>query len=210
MTEFNQKEVREREIKLSEEISLLKKELEEVKKLLVLLHNNYNKSSFNLDLSNVNMTDEQKNKTHSSSILTYTPLFSTGNEGVQTNKQTDKYIPEMFETVNKLKFELKQKFRSLTKQEFKVFSAIYLLEEEGLVDYPILAQKLSLSESAIRDYIMKLQRKGIPIIKKRINNKKVILSIRKELKHLVSLDLLVKMREPIFKNFKEENFRLTE
>jgi predicted transcriptional regulator len=102
--------------------------------------------------------------------------------------------------VENLKSDLKVKFRNLTKQEFKVFSAVYILEEEqGNVDYRNLAKYLNLTESSMRDYIMKLQKKGIPVVKTKVANKKVLLNIRQELRQIAPLDALMKVREPIFK-----------
>lgn len=125
------------------------------------------------------------------------PLFSIGNEGVPTNKQTD--IQPTLEAINSLKTELKVKFRNLTRQEFRVFSAVYIMEQQQHVDYRSLAEKLRLSEGSIRDYIMKMERKGIPIHKEKINNKKVILHIRQELRELAPLEAIMNFREPLFK-----------
>src|SRR3989338_133190 len=95
--------------------------------------------------------------------------ISTGNEGVpadrQTDQQTNRHInnsslnslPEVLGTLNAIKDEVRIKFKNLTNQEISVLSMIYSLEEQSsLVDYSILSQKLSLTESSIRDYIQKL------------------------------------------------------
>jgi len=73
---------------------------------------------------------------------------------------------------------------------------LYSLENEGNeVDYPLLSSKLKLSESSIRDYILKIQKKGIPITKEKLNNKRVILHISQDLKKIASLDTILKLRE---------------
>jgi hypothetical protein len=54
---------------------------------------------------------------------------------------------------------------------------------------------LQLSESSIRDYIGKIQKKGLPITKEKLNNKKIMLHIASELTKIASLDTLLKLRE---------------
>ena len=105
-------------------------------------------------------------------------------------------IGEILSNLDALKKELRLKIKRLTNQEMIVFSFIYQLEEEGKeVDYPLLAGKLQLSEASIRDYISKLQKKGIPISKEKINNKKIIIHLSQELKKIASLDTIIKLRE---------------
>jgi Mn-dependent DtxR family transcriptional regulator len=89
-----------------------------------------------------------------------------------------------------------RKFKYLSQQEFKVFSSIYSLEEtEEIVDYSTISLKLGLTESSIRDYVMKIEKKGIPIIKEKLQNRRISLHIRKELRDLFTLDKLLKIRE---------------
>ena len=141
--------------------------------------------------------------------------ISTGNKGVSTDSQTDsqtdknnqkfvqilentpeKQVLEVVNSLNTIKKELKQKFMSLTKQEFLVFSAIYQLEEQGnIVDYCLLSKRLNLSESSMRDYIQRMLKKQIPIIKTRENNKKILVSISPNLRKLASLPTIIKIRE---------------
>jgi hypothetical protein len=63
------------------------------------------------------------------------------------------------------------------------------------VDYPSISQKLSLSESSIRDYVLKLAKKGIPIEKSKENNKKIYLKIEENFKKLASLQTILQLRE---------------
>ena len=188
---------------VSEENSMLKNEIESLRQELLSI------KSLLQDISqqkgSINSTNQQENPTHQSSTGNKIPLFSIGNRGVPTDKQTDiqqtdQQEKDIFGLVESLKSDIKIKFRNLTKQEFKLFSAIYILEEQGEVDYRNLAAHLSLTESSIRDYVMKLQNKGIPVLKNKINNKKVLLSIRQELKQFATLDALMKIREPLFSN----------
>jgi predicted XRE-type DNA-binding protein len=132
------------------------------------------------------------------------PLFSTGNEGVPTDRQIDaiqtiQASNQGLEAVSSVLADLKIKFRNLTKQEFKVFSAIYIFSQNQQVDYRIISEKLKLTEGSIRDYVMKMERKGIPIAKEKVNNKKILLYIRPEVKQLMPLEAIMNVREPIFR-----------
>ncbi len=145
--------------------------------------------------------------------------FSSRNEGVPTDRQTDRQtnqhsfspyessnnplppssltrVAQVINSLDEIKQQLRQQFKHLTAQEMLVFSAIYQLEEEGIiVDYPLLAARLKLSESSIRDYVLKLTRKGIPLQKHKEDNKKVRLTISKDLKRIASLQTLLTLRE---------------
>lgn len=143
-------------------------------------------------------------------LKTENMLFSTGNKGVptdrQTNQQTDNKtqkasfledLPSILTSLEALKSEVRINFSKLTKQEMRFFLAIYSLEEQGfIVDYPLLAQKLSLTESSIRDYTQRLIKKGIPLIKNKENNKKILLSLPPEFKKILSLSSLKDLSEP--------------
>lgn len=62
------------------------------------------------------------------------------------------------------------KITPLTEKEKEVFLALYILEEAAPVSYKALAQKLAISEALVQNYTGNLIEKGIPIIKKYINN----------------------------------------
>jgi DNA-directed RNA polymerase sigma subunit (sigma70/sigma32) len=200
-----------------EEMHSLKSEIESLKTLI--------QQSFSLDRQTNQQTDplRQTNQhsipTDNSEIFNKQPqyglkspntVFSTGNGGVPTDRQTnqqtdrqtintsineDKYRSDKFENVSELlssiediKEEVRLIFKSLTKQEINVFANIYSLEEQGLiVDYSLLAQKLGLSESSIRDYTLRIIKKGIPLIKTKEKNKRIILKISIDLKRIASL-----------------------
>ena len=78
-----------------------------------------------------------------------------------------------------------------------VFSTLYLLEDQGAeeITYKAIADSLNLSESSIRDYILKLTSKGIPILKIRQNNKKITLSISQDLKNITNLTTINQLRD---------------
>src|SRR3989344_1838560 len=116
----------------------------------------------------------------------FTNKSSIGNEGVfnkQTNQQTNKptnkqTIIQQTNTLSRLNEDLDAHFNSLTRQEFLVFLSLYQLEEElGDVKFSDLADYLHLSESSIRGYINRLIQKGSPVLRKRINNKIINLSL---------------------------------
>ncbi len=148
-------------------------------------------------------------------MLPYDPkaqdlTLSTRNEGVPTNKQTNQQtnqhignegatrseIAQVLESLDTMKREVRLKFKRLTEGEMAIFSLIYNLEEQGfIVDYPILATKLNLTEISIRDYIHKLIKKGIPIQKIKENNKKILLKIDPNLKKITTLQTIQTLRE---------------
>ena len=144
--------------------------------------------------------------------------FSTGNGGVPTDRQTDRQTDqqtqkspenaqnnnknsfnnasEILSSLDSLKKELRLKFKRLTDQEFLVFSTLYQLdEEEGHSDYKLIAKRLGLTESSIRDYVGRLIGKGIPVEKAKINNKTIQLSLSSNLKKIASLSTIMQLRE---------------
>jgi hypothetical protein len=142
---------------------------------------------------------------------------STGNRGVptdrQTNQQTDRQtqkfvqynenpssnpsdITNILTEINNFKDNIKRNFQNLTAQEFLIFSTLYQLESEGNeVDYKMIAKKLSLSESSIRDYIGKIITKRVPVDKRKLNNKKIILSVSNLFRKFTTLDSIQTLRE---------------
>jgi len=149
-------------------------------------------------------TDRQTNQQTDRHIPQHTnieekPAFNP----VQTTKESHykedinhlEKVSEILSNLDNLKKDIRRKFKALTAQEITVFSAIYTLGEQEEVSYTKLATTLKLSESSIRDYVGKIQKKGIPIIKEKLNNKLVVLKISPELKKVASLDTILKLRE---------------
>ncbi|PNX47592.1 MAG: hypothetical protein BV456_10800 [Thermoplasmata archaeon M8B2D] len=149
-------------------------------------------------------------------LLSQNTLSSIGNKGVptdkQTNRQTDKQaenplenkaisdfrkVNEVLESLDSIKKEIRKKFKQLTTQEMKVFTALYLMEEKNLeeITYKDLSKTLSLSESSIRDYINRIAKKGIPVEKIKKNNKTILLRISSDLKELTSLETIMQLRD---------------
>jgi DNA-binding MarR family transcriptional regulator len=104
---------------------------------------------------------------------------------------------EILDSLDSIKREIRLKFKRLTPQEMQVFSTLYALEDQNTeeITYKLLAQRLNLTESSIRDYITKLVSKGIPILKVRQNNKKIALCISPDLQRIASLSTIIKLRE---------------
>lgn len=100
-------------------------------------------------------------------------------------------------SINSIKKDIKKSFSSLTQQEMLVFSTIYQFEEKDPQNttYEAISHQLGLSESSIRDYTLKLIKKGIPIKKTKVNNRKILLSISNELKKIASLSTILQLRE---------------
>jgi DNA-binding Lrp family transcriptional regulator len=78
-----------------------------------------------------------------------------------------------------------------------VFSSIYQLSEEDPENttYKQIANNLRLSESSIREYVLKIIDKGIPLKKLKINNKMVVLAISNDLKKIATLSTIIQLRE---------------
>ena len=100
--------------------------------------------------------------------------------------------------MNALKSDLKTKFKSLTGQEFYIFSVLYTIEKsQETVTYSDIAKRTNLTASSIRDYIQRIIRKGIPITKEKLNNKTTLLKVPIELRSLATLDNLMRLRNDI-------------
>ena len=210
------KKVKEEIVFLEEEIYFIREDLIEIKEEI---------RNFNLKMrGNVleqNPTDPKINPTHLTHSSTHDlsfkslkdqiPLVSIGNQGVptdkQTNRQTDtsgqnpqkrieiKDIVEILDSLDNVKKGIRLKFKRLTGQEFLVFSTIYQLEGEIEVNYRILSEKLDLSESSIRDYVGRLIKKGVPLDKIKVNNKSIKLAIPEDLKKIASLSTIMQLRD---------------
>jgi len=185
------------------EITKLKQEIQQVESCLSRLLEQFKLFS-RFSTSSAHLRQMIQGPTHKMQNQALFPKnfhSSTGNEGVPTDSQQTvnrcttelkrTFIPEL---VANLKKDLQEKFKKLTKQEFFIFSLLYTLEEEKKeVTYKDIAERANLAESSVRDYISRLERKGIPIIKERLNNKIILLKISPELKSIASLEALSKL-----------------
>lgn len=202
---------------LADEIYQLKQEIEEIKQFL----ENFQTSTLQQINSTHPVTSTQTSTVprEIGGLITPNLDISMRNQGASTDRQTDtstdtsthnytkkpqksiefniQEVSEILESLDNLKKEIRRKFKRVTPQEMAVFSAIYQLEEQNpeLSTYKQISIKLGLSESSIRDYVQRLINKGISIKKRKINNKKLILSISSELKKIAPLSTIIKLRE---------------
>jgi len=143
-------------------------------------------------------TDRQTHRQTDRHIIkrTKTPQFQDSSTLNQLPQKTLNNASEILESLDNLKKDLRLKFKRLTPQEMLIFSLIYQLEEQGnTVDYALLSSHKNLSQSSVRDHVNKLISKGIPVVKEKINNKKIILNISPDLKKIASLSTIVRLRE---------------
>ncbi len=204
--------------KVKSDIDLLKVELEIIKTSIEQLKQVIIQNPTHIS---INPTTPTHNPTHDYppyALKAPNMPISTGNDGVPTNKPTDQQTnqhignegvqasnsrlnnliraSEILESLDALKREVRIKFKKLTEQEMVLFSAIYTLEEQGHdVDYTLLATQLNLSEISIRDYVHKIMKKGIPIIKTKQNNKRILLSISNDIKKIATLNTILQLRK---------------
>ena len=211
---------------LSQEISILRQNLLEISRKLEKMDN-----FLKTDIS----TQRQQNQAVSTDISTMDYGFkavkgnnlpiSIGNQGVSTDRQTDRqtdsnppiadgktgFLPkkqekteildidqaaDILDSLDSIKKEIRLKFKRLTGQEMQIFSLIYQLEEEkGYADYRSIAAILSISESSTRDHVSKIIKKGVPLVKKRENNKNIKLYISSNLKKITSLSTILQLRD---------------
>jgi len=178
----------DKEERLKIAFSKIKEDIEAIKSEFNALKDVINKQEELLEvfLSKIGGKDHKNEENRVFQGLPDTP--SIGNQGVQTNKQTNKQThPKQTNTpifqVSTIKKEMLSKFSSLPKREFLIFLTIYQLEEDnGSVSYSDLATHLQLSESGVRHYVFNLIKKGFPIQKRKLNNKVAVLSLSPEFK----------------------------
>jgi predicted transcriptional regulator len=206
---------------LQNELNNLKKELFETREKLIEICEIMQKISEKVEKrpsthNQENKTLRQHASTHSLPLEPLKPQnigISTGNQGVSTDRQTDRQTHrqtqktpensqntfenalEILDSLDDLKKEIRLKFKRLTDQEILIFSTIYQIEEEkGYANYKSVSEKLDLTESSVRDYVGRLIKKGIPVDKKKINNKQIQLNISQNLKKIATLPTILQLR----------------
>lgn len=173
--------------KVKDDILSLKSTLEELKRELLRKEKEDNSLKKEIKIL-INQLKEKKPENN--------PLFlpSNGNKGVfrQTDNRQTTEIRQIFDTQP----HIESIFISLTEKEFLIFLTLYQLEEELAipVSYTQLSNKLTLSQSSVRDHIAELLRKQTPIQKIKINNKKVLLSVDKTFKALNLMSRIIDIR----------------
>jgi len=202
--------------KIKQDISFLHQEIMLIKKEIAQIKNFLASSTYAAELRHP--ADNPAHNSQNYGLNTQNFHSSKGNEGVPADRQQT--VSRQFDTLKRtsmtnknpsnssindlelmsfirnLKQDIKEKFKKLTKQEFLVFSALYILSEESsAITYRHLAERTNLTESSIRDYISRLEHKGIPIKKQKINNKVVLLGIQDELKDITNLSSLSELNK---------------
>ncbi|UZE93726.1 MAG: hypothetical protein IB618_03080 [Candidatus Pacearchaeota archaeon] len=191
-----------------QEIMILKQEIEEIKRILLsstppaqarhtthntadnLMNYSLKQANFQSSIGNEGVPADRQH-TYDRQI---TPLKRTP-ETASKRPEYSQEINQLSDILDTLRQDLGEKFKTLTNKEFLIFSVLYTLEEElEKVTYSDIAQRTGLTESSIRDYVVRLIHKGIPVIKEKINNKIIILKIPRELKDLATLDKLSKLK----------------
>src|SRR3989338_2796823 len=193
---------------LRDNISTLHHELEEIKQALADISTTLSRQTDTSQNPPVQPLNPSQNPAHQHTpahnlplygLKTLNPNISTGNKGVpavNANFEDIHKVSQLLSSLDTIKQEVRVKFKNLTPQEMLVFSTIYQLEEENLeVTYPLLASKLTLTQSSVRDYAQRLIKKGVPISKEKVNNKKILLTISPDLKKIASLSAILQLRE---------------
>ena len=89
--------------------------------------------------------------------------------------------------------DLKKLFSTLTKQEFLTFLTVYQLQDDlkRALTYDDLATKLHLTSGCVRTYVSSLIKKGLPLVKNKLNNRIILISIDPKFKKLnIKQDLM--------------------
>ena len=215
----NFNETREKMIEICEIIKQTNKKLDNLsnKNKSIFLNSCLNSSTDTSTLRHIIPASSTHPSTHNlplEGLNTQNLDISTGNKGASTDRQTDRQtdtsthnLPinkensisnasRILDSLDSMKKDIRLKFKRLTEQELLIFSTIYQLDEEiGHSDYKIISQKLNLTESSIRDYVGRLIKKGIPVEKKRVNNKNIALSVSQNLKKIASLQTILQLRD---------------
>lgn len=88
----------------------------------------------------------------------------------------------------------------LTQNEKRVFLVLYTLDEEkGNVSYKDLAMNLSLTEELVCNYINNMVAKGVPIIKRYLNNKP-FLKLNQDFKRLQTKENILEIEQTTIRN----------
>ncbi len=198
------KEDRKFLIKQNEAILLLKSQMEE---LLGSVYDLRDKMLFN-DSSSGNDGVINNHQQSSTIINNHQQSSTTINSHQQSTVQQEEPSEVLIETaaeeqfddkrpLSDLKKELQATFGTLTDREFSVYMAVYQLEEQlPDVNYSDISKMLNISEMTVRGYINSLISKKIPLEKKRLYNRKVVLAIPKEFRDLNLASFLLTLRLP--------------
>jgi len=177
--------------KVRDDMGFLKNELERVKNRLDKQEEERNniKSQISQILSFINEIKDN---------MSFFYKISSGNDGVINNhQQSSTIINDKQQSISAIKSDFEALFRGLTDREFSVFMAIYQLEEDlqAPVSYCEVSKILKITEITVRNYVNSMMNRGIPIEKHRQYNRKVSLSIKKDMRDLNLASKLLKIRQ---------------
>jgi len=177
--------------KVRDDMGFLKNELERVKNRLDKQEEERNniKSQISQILSFINEIKDN---------MSFFYKISSGNDGVINNhQQSSTIINNKQQSISAIKSDFEALFRGLTDREFSVFMAIYQLEEDlqAPVSYCEVSKILKITEITVRNYVNSMMNRGIPIEKHRQYNRKVSLSIKKDMRDLNLASKLLKIRQ---------------
>lgn len=130
---------------------------------------------------------------------------------IQSNSQylaeLDSKIEKLNEKLDRIQFFLEKNLSykqektpnfnilPLTKKEQEVFLVLYTLEEaKGAVSYVDIARRVALPEELVSSYITTMIEKGVPIIKKYINNK-AYLKLDRSFKNIQAKENILKLNQ---------------
>ncbi|MAG50064.1 hypothetical protein CL621_00290 [archaeon] len=172
-----QENVRNSFKKVKEHINELENEIKELKELISIK----NKEIITLNEERRPFLRDNEEISENKPVLEES---SIGNKGVYSfiHSFTKQSLVKQLTSID----DLMTKFQQLPRQELLVFLTLQHLENE--LKHPItyfdISKPLKLSEGCIRTYISNLIKKGFPILKNRINNRIIALSVDKNFKNL--------------------------
>ena len=183
--------------KVKEDIANLNKKLDKISVIL----NNLMQIEQKIPRNDQNISQISKNEQYDPQNKQKNNV-STGNRGVQSINQSlsnHSTINQSFNNqslnIQALRKDIEDHFKRLSNQEFLVFLTIFQLEEdlEIGVTYDNLSVKLGLSAGCIRGYVSGIIKKGLPLEKRKINNRTITLHIKKEFRELNLKEKLTSM-----------------
>lgn len=118
----------------------------------------------------------------------FLPSYSMGTysiAGQKTSQNSDFCVKEPKISVSRSFKNISELCSGLARQELLAFLTLFDLEEEITnVTYADIGSKMGISDGCVRTYISALIKKGLPIMKKRFNNRIIYLSIFPEFRLL--------------------------
>ena len=113
------------------------------------------------------------------------PLAHTKHSIIEGNKTSVTENKDDLAQLSRIKDKLNLVFKKISRQELKTFLTIYQLEEDGVnPTYKAISESMGLSEHCIRAHVCSLMKKSAPIEKSKINNRLILIYVKKDFKIL--------------------------